>query len=299
MSKNTSSYFTKGGHGDDDDDDDMSVSSNSSDENSYDDGHHGGKATHGKKLGGGKVVGGDDEDDEDEAELAGAKFHIVGGDDDDDDDDAEGVDQRRNKRSHANADDDDDDYDDDDYGQHGGAEDTDDEDANADAADTDDEDVDAAPKTQGEDAAHKYKLSLKEDIDDEEDEDINYLQKFNSEINSNYILDHHPECVSNNYDEIATLTVVIRDKYNNVIDDLHKTSPFLTKYERARVLGQRAKQINAGSIAFVKVPEKMIDGYLIAELELEQKAIPFIIRRPLPNSGCEYWKLSDLENVMY
>lgn len=299
MSKNTSSYFTKGGHGDDDDDDDdMSVSSNSSDENSYDDGHHGGKATHGKKLGGGKVVGGDDEDDDDEAELAGAKFHIVGGDDDDDDDDAEGVDQRRNKRSHTNVDDDDYD-DDDDYGQHGGAEDTDDEDANADAADTDDEDVDAAPKAQGEDAAHKYKLSLKEEIDDEEDEDINYLQKFNSEINSNYILDHHPECVSNNYDEIATLTVVIRDKYNNVIDDLHKTSPFLTKYERARVLGQRAKQINAGSIAFVKVPEKMIDGYLIAELELEQKAIPFIIRRPLPNSGCEYWKLSDLENVMY
>jgi hypothetical protein len=34
---------------------------------------------------------------------------------------------------------------------------------------------------------------------------------------------------------------------------------------------------------------------LIALAELERKAIPFIIKRPLPNGGCEYWKLKDLE----
>ena len=141
-----------------------------------------------------------------------------------------------------------------------------------------------------------------ENSDDEEDDDdyqTPYLQKFNVEINKNYILDFHPECAVNNYDEISVLTQIIRDGANNVIDDLHKTIPFLTKYERTRVIGQRAKQINSGAKAFVKVPENVIDGYLVAELELIQKRIPFIIRRPTPGGGCEYWNLKDLEVVSF
>ena len=43
----------------------------------------------------------------------------------------------------------------------------------------------------------------------------------------------------------------------------------------------------------------MIDGYNIALLELEQKKIPFIIQRPMPNGGSEYWKVSDLEIIEY
>ena len=39
----------------------------------------------------------------------------------------------------------------------------------------------------------------------------------------------------------------------------------------------------------------MIDGLTIAEEELKQKKIPFIIRRPLPNGASEYWKVKDLE----
>jgi DNA-directed RNA polymerase I, II, and III subunit RPABC2 len=92
---------------------------------------------------------------------------------------------------------------------------------------------------------------------------------------------------------------VVRDKDGIIIDDLHKTIPYLTKYERARILGQRAKQINSGAIPFVKVPENVIDGYIIAEIELKQKKIPFIIRRPLPNGGSEYWKVHDLEDISF
>jgi DNA-directed RNA polymerase I, II, and III subunit RPABC2 len=149
----------------------------------------------------------------------------------------------------------------------------------------------ATPKPQN-------KLETNSDDDDDDDDDnTQYLQKFNSEINKNYIMEHHPECVINNYDEIASLTTVIRDKNNNIIDDLHRTLPYLTKYERARILGQRSKQINSGAKVFVKVPENIIDGYLIAQMELEQKRIPFIIKRPIPGGGCEYWNLKDLEIV--
>ena len=138
--------------------------------------------------------------------------------------------------------------------------------------------------------------------DEEDDEDPTgevYLQKFDKEINDNYLVNVHPESAIHNYDEILAMTKVVRDKNGIIIDDLHKTIPYLTKYEKARILGQRAKQINSGATAFVKVPEKVMDGYLIAELELQEKRVPFIIRRPMPNGGSEYWSIKDLENISF
>lgn len=135
--------------------------------------------------------------------------------------------------------------------------------------------------------------------DDENDYDENYLQKFDRDINKNYIEEFHPECILQNHDEISLLTRVVRDENNIIIDPLHKTIPFLTKYERAKIIGQRAKQIEYGAKPFIKVPENIIDSYIIAELELQQKIIPFIIRRPLPGGGCEFWNLKDLEIINF
>lgn len=138
-----------------------------------------------------------------------------------------------------------------------------------------------------------------DDDDDEDDNDDEYLQKFNHEINKNYIDEFHPECLIHNYDEISKLTMVIRDKDGIIIDPFHRTIPFLTKYEKTRVLGQRAKQIENGAKPFINVPENIIDSYVIAELELKEKKIPFIIRRPLPSGSSEYWNLKDLEIVHF
>ncbi len=98
---------------------------------------------------------------------------------------------------------------------------------------------------------------------------------------------------------LGTLSMwsITRDENGIIIDKNHKTLPILTKYERTKILGQRAKQINNGDKPYVNVAEKVIDGYSIAELELKQKKIPFIIRRPLGNGNSEYWKLSDLEQI--
>jgi len=138
-----------------------------------------------------------------------------------------------------------------------------------------------------------------DDDDLENDDGELYLKKFDKDIQKNYIMNFHPECISHNYDEIDGLSNVVRNQNGLIIDDLHKTLPYLTKYERTRILGQRAKQINSGATPFVKVPENVIDGYLVAELELKQKRIPFIIRRPLPNGGSEYWNVKDLENIAF
>ena len=95
-----------------------------------------------------------------------------------------------------------------------------------------------------------------------------------------------------NYDEVRTMASVVRGNDGAILDDLHRTLPFMTKFEKARVLGIRAKQLNEGAQAFVKVPPNIVTGYTIAQMELEQKKIPFIIRRPIPGGGSEYWKVS-------
>jgi len=132
-----------------------------------------------------------------------------------------------------------------------------------------------------------------ENSDDEDDE--NYLQKFDEHTKQNIIADYHPEMQAHNYDEIDIMTHVVRNDLGVIIDPLHRTLPFITKYEKARILGERAKQINSGAKIFVQVEPSVIDGYLIALKEFEQKKIPFILKRPLPNGGCEYWRFSDLE----
>ena len=142
-------------------------------------------------------------------------------------------------------------------------------------------------------------LIIADDEDDEDEYEENYLQKFDNELNKNYIYEFHPECLNHNSDEVAKLSVVIRDDNNIIIDPLHKTIPYLTKYEKARVLGQRAKQIETGSKPYVKVSENIIDGYVIAELELREKKIPFIIKRPIPGGAFEYWNLKDLEIINF
>jgi DNA-directed RNA polymerase I, II, and III subunit RPABC2 len=134
-----------------------------------------------------------------------------------------------------------------------------------------------------------------EDDEDEDEYDENYLQKFDENLKQNIISDYHPEMQQLNYAEVELLTIVKRDDDGEIYDPLHRTLPFLTKFEKARVLGERAKQINDGAKPFVKLTTNAIDGYLIALAELEQKLIPFIIKRPLPNGGCEYWKLKDLD----
>ena len=133
--------------------------------------------------------------------------------------------------------------------------------------------------------------------DDDSDDDTNYLRKFENEMHENYIALHHQEMLHLNNTEVSALARVVRNTDGAIIDVMHKTMPFLTKYEKTRILGQRAKQLNQGAQPMIPVDKKIIDGYLIAQLELQQKALPFIIRRPLPGGKSEYWRVSDLEII--
>jgi DNA-directed RNA polymerase I, II, and III subunit RPABC2 len=135
------------------------------------------------------------------------------------------------------------------------------------------------------------------DNDDDETNEDTYLQKFKASSKSNIIANYHPEMIVHNEIEVELMSIVVRNNDGIIIDKLHTSLPFITKYEKTRIIGERARQINSGAIPFIEIDSDIIDGYLIALEEFKQKKIPFIIKRPLPNGNCEYWKIIDLEII--
>ena len=73
----------------------------------------------------------------------------------------------------------------------------------------------------------------------------------------------------------------------------YKTNAKITKYEKTRVISERATQISTGSLIFINNPDRFQNSYQIALEEYNQKKIPFVIKRKYGNIY-EYWKLIDL-----
>ena len=88
-------------------------------------------------------------------------------------------------------------------------------------------------------------------------------------------------------------------KLRAVPPDQRISPPFLTKYERARIIGTRAQQLAQNAPPLYKVDLELDgsgpDPQVIAEQELERGLLPFIIRRYLPDGeSYEDWALSEL-----
>lgn len=134
--------------------------------------------------------------------------------------------------------------------------------------------------------------------DDEEDNEDAEYQKlahsaFRESISQTFTVFERP-----GKEEIEMLTTIHRDKDNNICDPTHTTIPWLTNYERARVLSIRVAQLDYGAIPLVPVPPEMkYTNYMIAVRELEHKKLSFVIQRPLPDNRCEYWKVEDLQLI--
>jgi DNA-directed RNA polymerase subunit K/omega len=106
------------------------------------------------------------------------------------------------------------------------------------------------------------------------------------------LLQAHPE-IQADYIEIINERLLVKDL--PVMNDAnHKTYPFLTQYEKTKILSLRASQLAHNSRPFIEVPAHVTDVHEIARLELDAKRIPYIIKRPLPDRTFEYWRLQDL-----
>lgn len=85
----------------------------------------------------------------------------------------------------------------------------------------------------------------------------------------------------------------VAESEKKIPDDKRSTTPYMTKYERARVLGTRALQISMNAPVLVDL-EGETDPLQIAIKELDQKKIPLTIRRYLPDGWYEDWTCEEL-----
>ena len=75
--------------------------------------------------------------------------------------------------------------------------------------------------------------------------------------------------------------------------DQRTTTPYMTKYERARILGTRALQISMNAPVLVQL-EGETDPLDIANKELREKRVPFTVRRFMPDGSWEDWGVDEL-----
>ncbi|KAL4792983.1 RNA polymerase, subunit omega/K/RPB6 [Aspergillus venezuelensis] len=87
--------------------------------------------------------------------------------------------------------------------------------------------------------------------------------------------------------------VIEQARAKKIPNDQRTTTPYMTKYERARVLGTRALQISLNAPVLVDL-EGETDPLQIAMKELNQKKIPLIVRRYLPDGTYEDWTCEEL-----
>ncbi|KAA3470028.1 DNA-directed RNA polymerases II and V subunit 6B-like [Gossypium australe] len=103
------------------------------------------------------------------------------------------------------------------------------------------------------------------------------------------------EVENNNNDDVPLDVVETEEKEDEDANDKisRKTSKYMTKYERARILGTRALQISMNAPVMVEL-EGETDPLEIAMKELRERKIPFTIRRYLPGGSYEDWGVDEL-----
>ena len=123
---------------------------------------------------------------------------------------------------------------------------------------------------------------IEEDPDDENDE-------VNDDENEDEIYEDK-NSVENNIKIISSIENTYSDYYNKQ----KVTKSFMTKFEKAKILGVRADMLANGANAMIAVPKYVDNCYEIAKMELKEGKIPLLVRRFLPNNNIEDWRVTDL-----
>lgn len=106
--------------------------------------------------------------------------------------------------------------------------------------------------------------------------------------------DHHAEEEIEEQDDVVVADGPVGDgaRKRDILERV--TTAYLTKYERARILGTRALQISMNAPVLVNL-EGETDPLTIAQKELRERVIPLIIRRTLPDNTYEDWHIKELD----
>jgi DNA-directed RNA polymerase I, II, and III subunit RPABC2 len=94
---------------------------------------------------------------------------------------------------------------------------------------------------------------------------------------------------------------IFRNEVIEAIKQPRTTQPYFTKYEYTALLSMRAQQLAEGarplaSLDGLKTSDPMF-VWNLARREIEQRKLPYIVRRPMPNGASEFWSTQELEIV--
>ena len=136
------------------------------------------------------------------------------------------------------------------------------------------------------------------DEDQEVDDDM-IIEDTQKRDLGNELLKFHPEARIDTIESVSMDLILTKvpPSFTNPdgqIDSKHRSIPFLTQYEKTKVLGFRTNQLSLGARPYIAVPDHVSDLKEISRLELEARRLPFIIKRPMPDGTFEMWRLSDL-----
>jgi DNA-directed RNA polymerase I, II, and III subunit RPABC2 len=100
-------------------------------------------------------------------------------------------------------------------------------------------------------------------------------------------------------DEHPEVKPVFRNQVVEAIAQPRITREYFTKYEFTALLAMRAEQLAHGSKPLVsldglKTSDPMF-VWNVARREIDQRKLPFLIRRQMPNGTAEYWSAQELE----
>jgi DNA-directed RNA polymerase subunit K/omega len=135
-----------------------------------------------------------------------------------------------------------------------------------------------------------------ENEDEDDDKDKEEKEYFDEDIVDKKIeyteKDIEDNCVYDlDYDEVYDTEL---DKQPiQVLNEDRITKNIMTIYEKVRVLGIRAQQINNGAKCMIKINQNL-SAMEIAKLELDAGMTPLKIKRILPSNKYEIWKISEL-----
>jgi DNA-directed RNA polymerase I, II, and III subunit RPABC2 len=92
---------------------------------------------------------------------------------------------------------------------------------------------------------------------------------------------------------------VSREEVAQQLESPRTTLPYFTKYEYTALLAARAQQLAEGAQPLISIKGISTADprfvWKVAEREIMERKLPFILRRPMPNGGNEYWAVSELQ----
>jgi DNA-directed RNA polymerase I, II, and III subunit RPABC2 len=92
---------------------------------------------------------------------------------------------------------------------------------------------------------------------------------------------------------------VSRESVAKQMEGPRQTLPYFTKYEYTALLAARAQQLAEGAPPLISLKGIATSDprfvWTVADREILERKLPFVLRRPLPHGKEEFWAVSELE----